>query len=163
MLFAFNRENALKNDIIKHMGNQDVTTYKFAAVLSKKVDLGKVMNALAHMSLGLAAGATPEQIKEMGFIDYVDKDENHHRNLSKNSYVILRADNSSRIRTVRSQAIERGILCVDFAHTMQEGTYAEQLERTKGTPEAYLEYYGICLFGPITDVSELTKKFSLWR
>ena len=145
------------------MSNQDVTTHKFAAVLNKKVDPGKVMNALAHMSLGLVASASPEQIKEMGFIDYVDKDGNHHRNLSKNSYVILRADNANQIRTVRAGAIEKGLICVDFTSTMQEGTYEEQIARTKEVSEAELEYYGICLFGPIADVSGLTKKFQLWR
>ena len=145
------------------MSNQDITTHKFAAVLSKKVDPGKIMNALAHMSLGLVASVTPEQVKDMGFVDYVDKDGNYHRNLSKNSYVILRADNSNQIRNVRLGAIEKGIPHVDFTSTMQEGTYTEQLARTKEVPEAELEYYGICLFGTIEEVSELTKRFSLWK
>jgi len=144
------------------MGNQDVTTHKFAAILSKKVDAGKIMNALAHMSLGLVASNT-DKVPDMGFVDYIDKDNTIHRSLSKNSYVILRADNSNQIRTVRNMAIEKGIPHVDFANTMQEGTYIEQLERTKVTPEAELEYYGICLFGKIEEVSELTRKFSLWR
>ena len=144
------------------MGNQDVTTHKFAAILSKKVDAGKIMNALAHMSLGLVASNT-DKVPDMGFVDYIDKDNTIHRSLSKNSYVILRADNSNQIRTVRNMAIQKGIPHVDFANTMQEGTYIEQLERTKVTPEAELEYYGICLFGKIEEVSELTRKFSLWR
>ena len=144
------------------MSNQDVTTYKFVAILSKKVDVGKIMNALAHMSLGLVA-SNLDKIKDMGFVDYVDKDNIVHPSLSKNSYVILRADNSNQIRTVRNVAIEKGIPHVDFANTMQEGTYIEQLERTRKISEAELEYYGICLFGKIEEVSELTRKFSLWK
>ena len=144
------------------MGNQDVTTHKFTAILSKKVEPGKIMNALAHMSLGLVA-SNPGKIKEMGFVDYIDKDNGAHPSLSKNSYVILRADNSNQIRAVRNMAMEKGIAHVDFTNTMQEGTYLEQLDRTKNTPEAELEYYGIVLFGPIPEVSELPKKFSLWR
>lgn len=144
------------------MSNQDVTTYKFAAILSKKVDVGKVMNALAHMSLGLVA-SNLDKIKDMGFVDYVDKDNSVHPSLSRNSYVILRADNSNQIRNVRNMAIEKGIPHVDFANTMQEGTYIEQLERTREISEAELEYYGICLFGKIEEVSELTRKFSLWK
>jgi len=46
---------------------------------------------------------------------------------------------------------------------MTVGTYVEQQQRTKETPEAELEYYGICLFGEINQVNELTRKFSLWR
>lgn len=145
------------------MSNQNVTTHKFVAVLNKKVEPGKIMNALAHMSLGLVAGASPEDLTDMGFVDYLDKDGNHHRNLSKNSYVILRADNSNQIRTLRQQAISQGIRLIDFTNTMQEGTYLEQLERTKDTPEAEFEYYGLVMFGKIEVISELTRKFQLWK
>ncbi|KKS03861.1 MAG: hypothetical protein UU82_C0042G0008 [Candidatus Nomurabacteria bacterium GW2011_GWC2_41_8] len=145
------------------MSNQDVTTHKFVAVLNKKAELGKVVNALAHMSVGLGASAIPEEKELMGFIDYIDKDGNHHNNLSKNSYVILRADNSNQIRTARKAALEKGIRVVDFTSTMQEGTYIDQINRTKEIPEAELEYYGICMFGPIAEISELTRKFQLWK
>lgn len=145
------------------MSNQDVTTHKFAAVLNKKVDIGKIMNALAHATLGLAATASPEELEAMGFVDYIDKDGNNHRSLSKNSYVILRAENGNQIRTARKQAAEKGIHFIDFAHTMQEGTYLEQLEKTKETPEAELEYYALIMFGPIEEVSVITKKFQLWH
>jgi hypothetical protein len=145
------------------MGNQDVTTHKFVAVLNKKVEPGKIMNALAHMSIGLVAAASPETIPDMGFSDYVDKDGSRHPSISKNSYVILRADNSNQIRTVRTAALAKGILLTDFTNTMQEGTYIEQHERTTSTPEAELEYYGICMFGAIDEISELTRKFGLWK
>ena len=42
---------------------------------------------------------------------------------------------------------------------MTVGTYIEQLQRTKETPELDLEYYGICLFGEINQINELTRKF----
>jgi hypothetical protein len=145
------------------MSNQDVTTHKFVAVLNKRVEPGKVMNALAHMSLGLVASATPEEVELMGFVDYIDREGGRHPNLSKNSYVILRADNSNQIRTARNVALEKGIRCIDFTNTMQEGTYLEQLERTRMTPEAELEYYGICLFGEIAAIGEITRKFQLWK
>src|SRR3989338_8769264 len=144
------------------MSNKDVTTHKFVAVISKKVEAGKAFNALAHMAVSLGANATPEEKELMGFIDYADKDGNPHV-LSKNSFVILRADNSNQIRTAKNAALEKGIKVVDFAHTMQEGTYIEQVNNTKETAEAELEYYGICMFGPIAAKSELTRKFKLWK
>jgi len=88
------------------MRNSEVTTHKFTAILSKKVDPGKIMNALAHMSLGLVA-ANLDKIPEMNFGDYIDKDGGIHPSLSNNSYVILRADNSNQIRGVRNMAIEK--------------------------------------------------------
>lgn len=145
------------------MGNQDVTTHKFVAVLNRKIESGKVMNALAHMSLGLVAGASSEEIKEMRFIEYRDGDGTSHPYLSKNSYVILRADNSNQLRTLRQHALEAGVNVIDFTDTMQEGTYEEQLKRTKMMPETELEYYGVCLFGKIAEVGELTRKFQLWK
>jgi hypothetical protein len=145
------------------MGNQDVTTHKFVAILNKKIEPGKAMNALSHMSVGLVACATPEEIREMGFSDYVDKDGGTHPSVSKNSYVILRADNSNQIRTARKLAIEKGIRMTDFTSSMQEGTYVEQHERTNNTPEAELEYYGLCLFGEIAAVNEIARKFQLWK
>lgn len=143
------------------MSNQSVTSHKFVAVLNKKVEIGKVLNVLAHLSISIVADATPEQIQEMGIVNYNDKDENIHK-ASKNSFVILKADNGNQIRTVRNAAKDKGILFVDFTNTMQEGTFLEQLEKTKQTSEAELDYYGIVLFGEIDKVSELTRKFSLW-
>jgi hypothetical protein len=46
---------------------------------------------------------------------------------------------------------------------MTIGSYKDQLERTKQTKEADLIYYGIVLFGKWDTVSELTRKFSLWK
>lgn len=46
---------------------------------------------------------------------------------------------------------------------MTVGSYLEQKERTKTTPEIELEYYGICMFGDKTVINDFTKKFSLWR
>jgi len=46
---------------------------------------------------------------------------------------------------------------------MTGDTYVEQLERTKMTNEADFSYYGIVLFGDRDKVSELTRKFSLWK
>lgn len=145
------------------MSNQDVTTHKFVAILNKKVEPGRIMNALAHMTAGLVGCATPEQVKEMGFVHYIDKNGNNHKSLSKNSFVVLSADNGNQIRTALNQAKEIGLLFVDFTHTMQTGTYLEQLETTKNTPESELEYYGIVIFGEIEKVNQVTKKFSLWR
>jgi len=136
-------------------------THKFVAVLNKKIPSGNLMNALAHATAGLAASyAVPT---EMRFGSYIDKDGNEHNSISDNPYIILRADNSNKIRTLRSALIENGIYFTDFTDTMIVGTYAEQKERTSNTPEEELEYYAICMFGETEKLNELTKKFSLWR
>ncbi len=136
-------------------------THKFVAVLNKKIPLGNLMNALGHITAGLAASYpdTPE----MRFDTYTDKDGNDHANISDNPFIILRADNSNKLRTLRQACVEAGIHFTDFTSTMTEGTYAEQQERTRQTPEEELEYYGVVMFGEIEKLNTITKKFSLWR
>lgn len=137
------------------------TTHKFVAVLNKKVPTGNLMNALGHITAGFAA-SYPEP-KEMRFDTYEDADGNAHPNVSDNPFIILQADNSNKIRTLRQALADAGIHFVDFTSTMTVGTYAEQQERTKATPEAELEYWGIVTFGETEKINVLTKKFSLWR
>ncbi|MCR4329667.1 MAG: DUF2000 domain-containing protein [Candidatus Roizmanbacteria bacterium] len=137
------------------------TTHKFVAVLNKKIPVNILMNALAHMSAGLV-GSYPE-ITKMRFDTYTDKDGNAHKSISDNPYIILRADNSNKIRTLRYELVTQNIHFVDFISTMTVGTYAEQQHRTQETSEAELEYYGICLFGEINTLNTLTRKFSLWQ
>jgi len=136
-------------------------THKFVAILNKKIPVPNLMNALGHMAAGLSASYP--NILEMRFDSYIDKDEGNHKSISDNPFIILSADNSNKIRTLRNILIEKGIHFVDFTSTMTVGTYVEQQQRTKETPELELEYYGLCLFGEINQVNELTRKFSLWR
>lgn len=122
---------------------------KFVAVLNKKISVGSLMNALGHMAAGLVGGYPNTQ--EMRFDSYFDQNGGDHRSIS------------DQLRTLRQALIAAGVHFVDFTSTMTVGTYAEQKERTKNTPEDQLEYYGVCIFGNKITVSQLTKKFSLWR
>lgn len=141
-----------------HYNFHPMTTTKFVAVLNKKIETGKVMNALAHMTVGLVQ-SHPE--KDMGVINYADKDGGSHV-ASKWPYIILRADNSNKIRTLRTALIEKGIAFASFTSAMTVGGWEAQVERSKATPEAELEYYGICFLGEKSELDELMKKFSLW-
>jgi hypothetical protein len=132
---------------------------KLVAVLNEKIDPGVVMNALAHMSIGLGSHIGKDALK---LIEYVDGDGQKHTLISSMPFMILKA-NSNKIRALRIQALEQGINFADFIETMTTGSYIEQLERTKNTSGEHLVYYGIVLFGPWQTVSELTRKFSLWK
>ncbi len=133
--------------------------HKLAAVMNEKVEPGTIMNALAHMCIGFGAhlGTHPLRLS-----NYQDADGNSHPNISEMPFIILKA-NSNKIRILRQVAYESGIKFIDFTDTMTVGTYVEQLERTKQTKEENLVYYGIVLFGEWDIVTQLTKKFSLWK
>lgn len=141
--------------------NTSPTTHKFVAVLNKKIETGRLMNALGHMSAGLSQLIQDKD--SMRFDTYTDKNAGEHKSISDNPFIVLAADNSNQIRTLRNECIARHIPFCDFPSTMTVGTFAEQKQKTSETPEMELEYYGICLFGEITELSELTRKFSIWR
>ena len=132
---------------------------KLVAVLNKSIEPGKVMNALAHMCIGLGSAIGQEELR---LTDYRDADGGSHPFISEIPFIIL-ADNSNKIRKMRVEAESQGVLYIDFTDTMTVGTYQEQIERTAQVKEADLVYYGIVLFGDWNKVSELTRKCSLWR
>ncbi|OGG25383.1 hypothetical protein A3A59_01770, partial [Candidatus Gottesmanbacteria bacterium RIFCSPLOWO2_01_FULL_42_10] len=119
------------------MENIDITS-KFVAVLNKKIPIGILMNALGHMAAGLV-GAYSDKAA-MRFDTYIDRDGGRHNSISDNPFIILAADNSNQIRSLRSELIAQGVHFVDFTNTMTVGTYAEQKMRTQQTPENELEY-----------------------
>ncbi len=138
------------------------TTHKFAVVLNKKIEPGVAMNAAAHMVACLTTQANESEREQMMFINYMDAEDNEHPS-SGLSLIVLRADNSNKIRLARQAAKEKNVLCVDFLESMTGDTYIEQLGRTKLLKESELEYFGLCLFGKKEEVEAITQKFSLWR
>lgn len=138
----------------------DETQYRFVAILNKKIETGKLMNALGHMTAGLSGKVCKD---DMCFLEYVDGDGSKHQGISHFPFIVLSADNSNKIRTVRKEALAREIFFTDFTNTMTVGTSQQQLDATKETKEGNLEYYGICLFGKTDILKEFTGKFSLFR
>lgn len=139
----------------------DENTKRFVAILNKKIETGRLMNALGHMTAGLAGGYNKSE--EMCFLQYEDKDNGSHPNISHFPFIVLAAENSNQIRNVRKEALARNIPFTDFTSTMTVGTSKEQQDATRETSEADLEYWGICLFGLTSELREMTKKFSLYK
>lgn len=127
--------------------------------MNEKIESGIIMNALAHMCIGFGAEIGKDLLR---LTDYRDADGNHHPYISEMPFMILKA-NSNKIRALKQAAAAAQIQCVDFLDTMTIGTFTEQIERTKEKKEDDLVYYGIVLFGDWNKVSELTRKFSLWK
>lgn len=118
------------------------------------------MSALGHMTAGLVGGHG--HTEEMCFLRYVDRDGGVHPNISHFPFIVLKADNSNKIRQVRNECLARHIPFSDFTSTMIVGTSDEQLAATRATTEADLEYFGIVMFGSTDVLREFTGKFSLY-
>lgn len=132
---------------------------KLVALVNKEIDVGVAMNAIAHMTIGL--GAQLNQVL-LRLNDYQDKEGNIYPNISQIPFIILRGK-SSEIRKAVVNAKEQDMKFGVFTDTMTGGTYQEQLDNTLQTPEEKLIYYGAVLFGPWDDVSQITKRFSLYK
>ncbi len=139
--------------------SEDIFKNKLVAVLNKSIEPGKIMNALAHMCIGLGAAIGKEELR---LTDYKDANGGIHPSISEIPFIIL-AENSNKIRKLRQEAIANNIIFNDFTDTMTVGTYKEQIERTLLVKDENLIYYGIVLFGDWEKVTNLTRKFSLWR
>lgn len=139
----------------------DETRHRFVAILNKKVEIGKLMNALGHMTAGLAGGYGIS--KEMHFLEYKDGNGNLHPHISHFPFIVLQADNSNQIRNLKKEIVTKNIFFTDFTSTMTIGTSNEQQKNTAKTQELDLEYYGICVFGKTDELKILTKKFSIFK
>jgi hypothetical protein len=138
------------------------TTHRFVAVLNKKCEVGRLFNVLGHLTAGLIA-LHHDNLTTLNFTVYRDADAGIHPSISDNPFIVLKADNGNKIRTLRNQLLEKNILFTDFTHTMVNGSAEEQHQATLDTAEAGLDYFGICFFTDFENAKELTKKFSLYN
>ncbi|EPA8651989.1 DUF2000 domain-containing protein [Photobacterium damselae] len=133
---------------------------RFVAILNKKMDLGRTLNVLGHISVGLSNLLDPN---DAIYIDYCDLDNNHYKNICHYPFIVLKADNSNKIRKLKELAESKEVKFTVFTHTMIDGGSEIQQSRTKQTSESELNYLGICLFGDTDVIKNLTKKFSLYK
>lgn len=136
--------------------------YKFVAIVNEKIEMGKALNAIAHMGLGLVNIADEETKEKMSFVDFPDKDEELHKSISGLSLIVLGGKNNE-IKKARRQFKEEGILFVDFIETMTGDTYAEQLVKTKEINTEEHNYFGLLAFGEIEKINPITKRLSLYK
>lgn len=136
--------------------------YRLVAVLNKRVETGKTMNALAHCVAGAINLIGDDGRQALKFIDFADRDAQAFPTISARSFIVLRGSDSE-LRKVRQQGIESGLPVVVFTDTMTGGTYEDQLRRTKETPTAALSFYCVVLVGHTEQIGPITRKLSLWR
>ena len=136
----------------------DEAQKKVFVVLNKKVEEGRLMNAVAHLSFGISAF----QPENKNLLQYSDKNDISFGNISHHAIIVLKAKNSNQLHTLKNAADEQNIENSCFTETMTLGTSAEQHSTTAETKSEDHEFFGVCLFGNTETIQPLTKKFSLW-
>ena len=133
---------------------------KLVAIINKDIDVGVAMNSLAHATLGLGAQLSPEELR---LDNYRDKNNNVYPNISQMPFIILRGKSNEIRKTITSVKEHNDIIYTVFINTMTGGTYFEQLENTKNTPEENIIYYASVIYGDWQKVTEITRKLSLYK
>jgi len=131
---------------------------KLVAIVNKDADVGVAMNAIAHASLALGASFGKD---EMYLQDNIDASGNVWP-MSGMPYIILRGK-SGEIRKAVLAAKSEGVTQLAFIETMTGGTWQEQVERTAKVSEEDHIYYAAIIYGPWDEVSQITKRFSLYK
>lgn len=134
--------------------------YKWVVVLNRKVPMPQLFNAVGHLAVGMRAGCQDEAARR--FHDYEASDGKRLSTVSHWPVIVLQADNSNQLRTLRASAIDSGVPCQAFVDAMVGRSAEEQMLKSKTADESGLEYFAIFLFGKAEDLRVLVKKFSLF-
>lgn len=134
--------------------------WKFVAVLNRRHSLPVLMNALGHLATGLATLLRPGA---GDFIQYDCPGGGFASSISRYPFIVLRSDNSSQLRNVQVGANGAGLVCNVFVTAMIGDSAESQVEATRSSSEAQLDYIAVALFGKVDEIGPLTKKFSLFK
>lgn len=131
---------------------------KFTVVVNKKSEPATIMNALAHVCLGLGEAGTGTE-----FLDYERPDLTRDARISKYPVIVFAAKNATQLLRLVKEANEANVDHNYFTEQMIAGSAQEQFEANRTTKLEELNLICVAMFGDRDVVDPLNKRFSLFR
>ncbi len=142
------------------MNDEAVGDRRTVIVLNKRYEIGRLLNAVGHIALGLGADAIDRS--KLDIQDYRDADGGSYPHISYHPVIVLKADNGNHLRRLRHELEKSGLPFACFVDSMIEGGSPAQVRATAQTHADDLDYVAVCTFGPTGLLKSLTRRFRLF-
>jgi lysyl-tRNA synthetase, class II len=143
-------------------GKKDKETYVATAIVNigSKLESWQIANTVAHLSAAFGARSKKNLFK---FDSVKTSDEKHIKLNIQHAIMIKKADSANELRKISDTAQEEGLEVSHFTRDMLETTNDNKVaEKTKSKKHKEVEFLGVLVFGPKSQVDELTKSFQLY-
>lgn len=133
-------------------------TLKYVAVVDKTQPRHRLINAVAHLALGMGHAGL-----DVGsaYSKFKDKTGGEVAILTDHPFIVLAAKNAGHLRQIHDEAGKSGVRSVAFLSNMFANTVEEQRLQIEGAGSDEHDYVGIVLFGDANVLRSLTKRMSL--
>jgi hypothetical protein len=140
--------------------NTQMLKHKFTLALNQRIAEETLAKVCALACASLVANADDSQVRDMRFLNFVDKDGASHDGVSALSLIVMRGK-SGELKKFRDAARGAKLLVAEVSREAIS-KHPELGIDVAGIPSEQ-EVLAVAVFGEITEINKTTGKMSLWR